>query len=54
MTITTDRPAHAEPEHGAAPPGLHTTLTAPVGAATLEAMLQHFRLLEPVFDAFSS
>ena len=51
MTITTDRPAHAEPEHGTAPPALHATLQAPAGAATLEAMLQHFRLLEPVFDA---
>ena len=38
MTITTDRPAHAEPEHGTAPPALHATLQAPAGAATLEAM----------------
>ena len=51
MTTTTDSPAHAEHERGATPPGLHATLQAPAGAATLEAMLQHFRLLEPVFDA---
>ena len=43
MTITTD--------DGATLPGLHATLRAPPSASTLEVMLQHFRLLEPVFDA---
>jgi AraC-like DNA-binding protein len=30
---------------------LHAKLQAPASASTLDAMLQHFRLLEPVFDA---
>jgi AraC-like DNA-binding protein len=42
MTITMDRPAD---ERCAA------ALQAPGGVSTLGAMLQHFRLLEPVFDA---
>lgn len=43
MTHTTDATGASD--------GLHATLQAPAGASTLDAMLQHFRLLEPVFDA---
>ncbi|SAL29227.1 AraC family transcriptional regulator [Caballeronia choica] len=42
MTITMDRPADERCD---------AALRAPGGVSTLGAMLQHFRLLEPVFDA---
>jgi AraC-like DNA-binding protein len=43
MTITTERAAHATGDAAA--------LQAPAGVSSLHAMLQHFRLLEPVFDS---
>jgi AraC-like DNA-binding protein len=50
MTITTQRPATL-PGDAAAPPGMHAALQAPAGVSSLNAMLQHFKLLEPVFDS---
>jgi AraC-like DNA-binding protein len=50
MTITMDRPADAAPAAGERP-ALDAALRAGAGASTLRAMLDHFMLLAPVFDA---
>ncbi len=55
MITTTDRPAPRAQQNGhmsgSGQPGLHAAMLSPAGAPTLDSMLEHFRLLEPVFDA---
>jgi AraC-like DNA-binding protein/PAS domain-containing protein len=51
MITTTDRRAPSAHEESGNQAGVHAALQLPAGASTLDSMLEHFRLLEPVFDA---